>query len=271
MDRRMKKRRIAIVTGADGGIGMEYCRALARRGYSLVMLSVTESPLHEASERISSEWGVVTWPVTMDLTLANAPELLVGWLDTTGLMDDVEVLVNNAGIFSFDYLTSTPPQRIDAFVDLHVRSVAHMCRLFGERFALKGRGYILNMSSMSCWMPMPGLALYASTKAFLRVFSRSLALELRDSGVRVMVAAPGGIATTLFGLPPKLMRLAVGLGVVARPDKFADRAVMRLLKGKQQYINGLINKVSIVTVGCAPTWVRMQVKRRLLDRGIRKP
>ncbi|MDE7159806.1 MAG: SDR family NAD(P)-dependent oxidoreductase [Muribaculaceae bacterium] len=271
MDRRMEKRHIAIVTGADGGIGMEYCRALARRGYSLVMVSVTETPLREASERIVSEWGVVTWPVTMDLTLAKAPGLLVGWLDSTGLMPDVEVLVNNAGIFSFDFLTETPEKRVDTFVDLHVRSVAQMCRLFGARFAMKGSGYILNMSSMSCWMPMPGLALYASTKAFLRVFSRSLALELRDSGVRVMVAAPGGVATSLFGLPPKLMRLAVGLGVVARPEKFAERAVARLLKGKQQYINGLLNRISIVAVGCTPTWVRMQVKHRLLDRGIRKP
>lgn len=146
-----------------------------------------------------------------------------------------------------------------------------MCRIFGERFALKGRGYILNMSSMSCWMPMPGLALYASTKAFLRVFSRSLALELRDSGVKVMAAAPGGIATPLFGLPPKLMRLALGLGAVARPDKFAESAVRRLLKGRQQYVNGLLNRLAIVAVGCTPTGVRMQVKRRLLDRGIRKP
>lgn len=271
MDIKMKSRHIAIVTGADGGIGMEYSRALARRGYGIVMVSITKEPLRDAAAAISSEYGVLTWPVTMDLTLSEAPDSLAGWLEESGLISDVEVLVNNAGIFSFDYLTATSPKRIDMFVDLHVRSVAQMCRLFGDRFARKGRGYILNMSSMSCWMPMPGLALYASTKAFLRVFSRSLALELRDSGVKVMVAAPGGIATTLFGLPPNLMRLAVGLGVVARPDKFADRAVKRLLKGRQQYINGLLNRIAIVAVGCTPACVRMQVKHCLLDRGIRKP
>lgn len=271
MDRIMNPRRIAIVTGADGGIGMEYSRALARRGYDIVMVSVTEEPLRDAAAAISSEYGVHTWPVTMDLTRSDAPAGLAEWIEVSGLMADVEVLVNNAGIFSFDYLTATSPKRIDMFVDLHVRSVAQLCRLFGDRFAGKGRGYILNMSSMSCWMPMPGLALYASTKAFLRVFSRSLALELRDSGVKVMVAAPGGIATTLFGLPPNLMRLAVGLGAVTPPDKFAERAVRRLLKGRQQYINGILNRIAILAVGCTPTRIRMQVKHRLLDRGIRKP
>ncbi len=262
---------VAVVTGADGGIGMEFCRGLAKRGYSLLMISNRHEPLQEAAARISAQYGCQTWGFTLDLTAPDAPERVCDYLDNRGLMDRVEVLVNNAGIFSFDYLTLTSARRIDLFVDLHVRSVAQLCRIFGDWFASRRRGYILNMSSMSCWMPMPGLALYASTKAFLRVFSRSLALELQDSGVHVMVATPGGIATDLFGLPPKLMKLALRLRAVARPDKFVEGALRRLFRGRHQYINGFLNRLSIVAVGASPRWVRLQVKRRLLDRDIRRP
>ncbi len=262
---------VAVVTGADGGIGMEFCRALARRGYSLVMVSDRTDSLRESAARIGAEYRCQTWPLTLDLTAPDAPERLWDFLVNRDLADRTEVLVNNAGVFSFDYLTLTSPRRINLFVDLHVRAVAQMCRLFGEWFATRRRGYILNMSSMSCWMPMPGLALYASTKAFMRVFSRSLALELQDSGVKVMVATPGGIATTLFGLPPRLMKLALRLHAVAPPDRFAEQAVRRLFKGRHQYINGLLNRISIVAVGSTPRWMRMQVKRRLLDKDIRRP
>ena len=66
------------------------------------------------------------------------------------------------------------------------------------------------------------------------------------------------------------MRLAVAIGAVEKPDRFAEKAVKAMLKGKKQYINGFINRLAIFFVGITPTWVRMQVKRRLLDKGITK-
>ena len=66
------------------------------------------------------------------------------------------------------------------------------------------------------------------------------------------------------------MRLAVAIGAVEKPDRFAENAVKAMLKGKKQYINGFINRLAIFFVGITPTWVRMQVKRRLLDKGITK-
>ena len=90
--------------------------------------------------------------------------------------------------------------------------------------------------------------------------------ELRDSGVSVTVACPGGIATDLFGLPENLKRLAVNIGVLTRPETFARKAIDRMLRGKKQYINGMLNRFSIFFVAIMPTRVRMLVKHRLLDR-----
>lgn len=115
---------------------------------------------------------------------------------------------------------------------------------------------------------MPGIAMYSATKAYIRVFSRALYYEMRDYGVTVTVACPGGIATDLFGLSEPLKKFAVAIRVLDTPESFARKAVNKMLKGKKQYINGLLNRVSIVFVASLPTPVRMLVKRKMLDKGI---
>ncbi len=258
----------AVVTGADGGIGIEFCRALARRGCSLVIVSVTVDPLRQAAVFLENEFGIKVFPYTLDLTDPHADSMLAAYLGTRNI--DPDIVINNAGIFSFREFADTSDAKIQSFIDLHVRATTMISLLFARRFKQRGSGRILNMSSMSCWMPMPGLAMYASTKAYIRVFTRSLHYELKDYGASATVAAPGAIATSLFGLPDHLMKLAVGIGAVAKPDKFAEKAVSAMLKGKKQYINGFLNRLAIFFVGITPTWIRMQVKRRLLDKGITK-
>ena len=261
------KGRWAVVTGASGGIGLEFCRDLASRGCNLLMVAIEDDLLKHRASEISEKYGVQTSALTIDLTAKDAVERILAVLESR----DIEpyILINNAGIFTFSPITEHSASKIDRFVDLHIRAATQLCREFGEKMKRKGEGRMLNMSSMSCWMPMPGIAMYSATKAYLRVFSRALHSELKDSGVTVTVACPGGIATDLFGLPENLRNLAVRLGVLALPDRFAHKAVNRMLKGRKQYINGLLNRVSIFFVGILPTPVRMMVKRKMLDRGIR--
>lgn len=261
------KGRWAVVTGASGGIGLEFCRDLASRGCSLLMAAIEDELLEARAREVGEAYGVETLPLTIDLTEPGAVMRIMALLEARGI--EPYILVNNAGIFTFSPIVEHSEKKIDRFVDLHVRSVTQLCREMGERMKGRGEGRMLNMSSMSCWMPMPGIAMYAATKAYIRVFSRALHYELKDYGVTVTVACPGGIATGLFGLPPRLLKLAVRLGVLARPEKFARKAVDRMLKGRRQYINGLLNRFSIFFVSLAPTPARMMVKRRMLDKGTR--
>lgn len=258
--------RWAVVTGAEGGIGKEICIQLARRGASLVMVGIQDGPLFESAMEIASRWKCEALPLRLDLTENDALRRMEEFLDSRHIVP--YILVNNAGIFSFRSVADTSQQKVDCFISLHVKAVTDLTRVFCRRMAEAGEGRVLNMSSMSCWMPMPGIALYSATKAYIRVFSRAMHYEMKDSNVSVTVACPGGIATDLFGLPDNLKRLAVRLRVLDTPEAFARKAVDKMMKGRRQYINGLLNRFSIFFVGVTPTWMRMMVKRKMLDRGI---
>ncbi len=254
----------AAVTGASSGIGLEFCRRLARAGWNIVMISNQAAELSACSADIKKCFGVRTLTLDVDLTDDDAVKRVMHTVRSAQIAP--KLVVNNAGVFDFKPVGLIKEKRILTYIDLHVRAVTLLSRQMGCYMAERGGGYILNMSSMACWMPMPGIAVYSATKAYIRAFSRAFRIEMKGEGVSVTVACPGGIATDLFGLPKGLQKLGVRLGVLTTTEKFVDKALRRVFRKKAQYVNGALNRMSIVAVASLPEWARMQIKTRLLDR-----
>ena len=263
-------RHTALVTGAAGGIGLEFAKVLASHNANLILIDLNEERLIKAKSEIenlnSYKSDLKIYILTVDLTTDNFVDKIEQFCLSHSLSPDI--LINNAGIFSFNPIADTATTKIETFIDLHVRAVTLLSQWFVTGRKSFGSGWMLNMSSMSCWMPMPGLAMYASTKSYIRVFTRALHYEMKDFGIGVTVACPGGIATDLFGLPQKWQKFAVKIGVLQTPEAFTRKAVKRMLKKKKQYINGWLNRFSIFFVGILPTSIRMMIKHQLLDKGI---
>ena len=220
----------ALVTGAAKGIGRCYADRLASLGYDIVAVDV-DAAVEQAAAEISRCYGVRCTSRICDMARLDAAEDLFAWTCGEGIA--VDVLVNNAGIFSFLDVLSTPVERIRRIVLLHDMTTTTMCRLYGEEMARRGGGRILNMSSYSIWMPFPGLSLYSASKAYLKSFSVAFSKEVEDRGVTVTAICPAGIATDLYGLSPRWQRIGVKIGVLMTPESCARRSLRAMWRGRR--------------------------------------
>jgi len=266
----MKQNKLALVTGASSGIGLQYATQLARDyRCDLLLVSNQEKELQEVATNLASSYGVRTIAKYADLSKQDAAEELLAFCESENLT--VDILINNAGVFFFNPYCETSTKRIDLMINLHMVTVAKLCRLFGEKMIAReltedeqsekicGRkrmkGYILNMSSMSAWMAMPGIQTYNATKAFIYNFSKSLWYELKPKGVGITVMTPGAVDTGLFGLAPNLRKLAVNLTVSIPPEKLVKRALRQMFRGKKADMPGVINHLCTPLLKHTPDWL----------------
>lgn len=261
---------LALVTGASSGIGLQYATQLARDYHcDLLLVSNQQKELEEVTESLAKAYSVKTVAHFADLSQQDAAERLHDWCIENKYV--VDILVNNAGVFFFNTYCETSMKRIELMLQLHMITVAKMTRLFGEDMCKRElteeeakqkicghkrmKGYILNMSSMSAWMAMPGIQTYNATKAFIYNFSKSIWYELKPQNVGITVMAPGAVDTGLFGLAPNLRKLAVALTVSIPPEKLVKRALKKMFRNKKADTPGVINWLSTPLLKHTPDWL----------------
>lgn len=221
----------AVITGGSSGMGLEYARQLAEAGCRLLIVSNRKEELRKAAEEIGQKYGSEPLWLEMDLARETAAEELYEYCRKEYI--DADILVNNAGMFFFRELSLKENDKITQMLYLHTFTTTRLCLLFGEDMKRRGSGYILNVSSVAALLSVPGISLYASTKSYLRTFSRSLYYEFKPYGVNVSVVCPGAVATPLYGLNGRLMKIGMGVGLIKRPEVIVRRALRGLSKGKR--------------------------------------
>lgn len=242
---------IALVTGASSGMGLEYARQLAEAGYDLVLVSNQEAELAAAGESLGARYGVQAICRCQDLAKPSSADELYAWCESSGL--EVEVLVNDAGMFFFKELTPADEGRVEAMMHLHMTTVTKLCLLFGCRMQERGHGHIVNMSSMAARLPVPGITIYSATKAYLKSFGRSLWYEMKPYGVSVTTVCPAAIATPLYKLKPSLMNLGIKVGVIKTPQWLVRRALRAMRHGRRVIAPGFMNVWLPAIIAILPT------------------
>lgn len=227
-----KGSKTALVTGVSAGIGRCYADRLGALGYNLIVVSLHAEGIEQTAAELRAKYsGIAVRAVTMDLAREEASFELYELVRSEGL--EVDVLVNNAGIFSFRDILKTPTERISRLILLHDLTLTQNCRLFGEDMARRGGGHILNMSSFSIWMPFPGLALYSASKSYVKSFSVAFAKEVREHNIRCTAVCPAGIATDLYGLPRNWQKFGLKIGALMSADKCAKRGLRAMWRGRR--------------------------------------
>lgn len=242
----------ALVTGGSSGMGIIYAEHLAEAGYDLLLVSNQEKELQEVADDLRQRFTVDVISHFQDLAVDDAADNLFAFCQSQSL--EIEILVNNAGMFFFEELTPDNQSKAMKMMQLHIFTPTRLCLLFGNEMKQRGHGYILNMSSMAAQLPCPGIAIYSASKAYLKSFSKSLYYEMRPYGVGVTTVCPAAIATPLYKLKPSLMKLGVKLGVIGTPQWLVKHALRGLFHKRRVVKPGLMNYYLPPMVNALPKW-----------------
>lgn len=230
---------VAIITGASAGIGAEFARQLAQRGYDLVLVARRADRLTDLAHRLMETYGISAEIHPTDL--ANSAETYA-LCDYVRTLDNVTLLVNNAGFGTENTIAKEPPVTQLAMMHLHMNAPYLLSHAVLPKMIARKSGAIINVSSIAAYFHGPGAANYCATKAYLNSFSESLQMEVGKYGIRVQALCPGYTVTEFHdtqhmqrfdrkNVPSKLWDSAEF--VVATSIKALDRDQVVVIPGRK--------------------------------------
>src|SRR5919202_1256895 len=229
--------RAALITGASSGIGEVFARRCAARGENVVLVARSAERLNTLCNELGrAHANIVAQSVALDLSEADAPQQLFEETSRRGL--EVETLVNNAGFGSMGEFAALDLGRELNMIDLNVKALVALAHLYLAPMRERRRGAIIYVASTAAFQPVPYMATYAATKAFVLSFSEALWEENRAHGVRVMALCPGVTNTNFFDAaqmaqPP--------MRITQTPEEVVDTALAALARGRSHVISGWLN------------------------------
>jgi uncharacterized protein len=229
-------KKVALITGASAGLGVEFARQLSKRGHRLVLAARRIERLEQLAKELGNARAVA-----IDLSKANAPAKLMADLEAAG--EQVEILVNNAGFGLIGRFAELDSKRLRQMIDLNVGALTDLCRAIAPGMIRRSSGAILNVASTAAFQPLPGSGCYAATKAFVLSLSEASHSELRGLGITVTALCPGPVKTE-FG---EVAGVGEKEGQLPRPfwtsvQQVAEDAVDGLEKGKRVVVPGVLNR-----------------------------
>ena len=219
----------AVITGASRGIGAGYADRLARRGYDLILVARDRGRLDELAATLRDETGRTVAVVTADLTHDEDIRRVEEIIATT---DDISLVVNNAGTATVrSTIDQTDPHKLAQQIQLNIVALTRIAQASVTAFIARGRGTLINVSSVLALNPLAGSAIYSGTKAYVLQFSRVLQQEVAPHGITVQVVLPGAVDTDLWssnGVNVSTLRA----GSVMSVDELVDAALAGLDLGE---------------------------------------
>jgi short-subunit dehydrogenase len=185
-----------LITGASAGIGVAYAEGFAARGSNLILVARRKDRLDEVAKTVSQKYGVSVTVIAQDLTAPGAVAKLENALATKKLT--VDVLINNAGFGVNGYFIEEDRSRTQEEITLNVSVLVDLTAAFLPGMVQRNSGAVVNIASTASFQPVPGLAVYGATKAFVRSFTEAVWGELHDSKVRVLSVSPGSTESEFF-------------------------------------------------------------------------
>ena len=247
--------RTALVTGASSGIGEELARCFAQGGFDLVLVARSADKLQALADELQAAHGVAVRVLPTDLCAPGAAAALAAALERKHVT--VDVLVNNAGVLEQGAFCDIAASRHQQMIDLNVSALTALLAQFVPGMRERGWGRVLNVASIAAFQPLPSLATYAATKAYVLSLTEALSAELEGSGVKLSALCPGVTATPLIGPASSDAGTLSSLPAFMIGDaaEVAAQGYRACLRGEVIRVPGWLNLAGTLVARATPKWL----------------
>lgn len=255
-------RDLAVVTGASGGLGLEFAKLLAADGADLVLVARSGDKLAAIASDLRASNGVDVRTIAMDLGVPGAASEVVAQVP------ECDILINNAGFASNGRFDTLPVDGIRELILLNVLTLTELTRAYLPGMRARRRGRILNLASTAAFLPGPFMSVYYASKAYVLSFSEALAEEVRDSGVSVTVLCPGATETG-FVDRAQMHRSLLNRLPLANARQVAEYGYRAMMRGKIVAVPGISNKIVALGPKVTPRRLLVWLSRKAVEQQTR--
>jgi short-subunit dehydrogenase len=246
------RRPVALITGASSGIGRAFAQQLAALGHDLVLVARAKERLDALAAELAAQYGSHGAVVPADLARDEDVSRIVARIDAA----PIDVLVNNAGFGTTGSLARAPREVQDTMVRVNVLAAHRLAHAAVQGMVPRGRGAIINVSSLASYLTSPGNVNYCATKAYLRLYAESLAQEVARRGVYVQAFCPG-YTHTEFHARGGMDKSRYPAWVWMSADRVVAESLAAMRRGGPVVvIPGAGYKVAALLLRHLPVWIR---------------
>jgi short-subunit dehydrogenase len=237
-------KKVALITGASAGLGVEFARQLRERGHRLVLAARRQDRIEELANELGDARAVA-----IDLSKKDAAAKLMADVDAAG--EQVEILVNNAGFGLIGRFAELDAKRQRQMIDLNVGTLTDLCRAVAPQMIARKSGGIINVASTAAFQPGPNMAVYFATKAFVLSLTEALHEELKPHGVHVTCLCPGPTRTE-FGEVAGFNGNGMFERVAMEAPEVVQAGLEALDRNRAVAVTGIANKIGAASTRFAP-------------------
>src|SRR5829696_695135 len=240
--------KVTLITGASSGIGEAFARRLAAEGRNLLLVARSEEKLRDLSDELQREYKVSANFVAIDLIDFEADERLFGETEKHGL--EVDFLINNAGFGSGGDFATLDLEKELEIINLNISALVALTHRYLKPMRERKSGTIINVSSAAGFQPLPFMATYAATKAFVTSFTEAIAEENRPFGIQILALCPGSTKTNFFAASG--IERPVQVKGQQTADEVVDTAMKALGGTRSKVVSGWANYIASLSTNFVP-------------------
>lgn len=253
----------ALITGASGGLGLEFAKIHASKGGDLVLVARSGDKLNALKSELETQFGVQVLVIEKDLSKSNSA--LEVFQETQNKEIIVDYLINNAGIGTYGFFNDLDWDKENEMLNLNMITLTHLTKLYLPKMIEQSKGYILNVASTAAFQPGPLMSTYFASKAYVLHFSEALHNEVKPAGIKVSALCPPATETSFFKRADMSdTKLAKGKKLPTAKE-VAEYGYKSMMANKSVAVYGLMNRIMVASTGLIPRGLVVKVARKLVE------